>query len=183
VKHRIWSAAATVMAASALAFAAWPAGSASAVPAQSGTYGVRSQLNDTSCLDVYHSGTTDYTNVDLWGCNHTPAQKWTLIPVGSTSQGTVYQLVSGVNTNTPMCLDDYHSGTSNYNNVDIFHCYSSGGQLNSAQLWVWDGESFHSGVDLNDCLDVYHSGTANGTNVDIFGCNGSYAQRWALSAP
>lgn len=58
------------------------------------------------------------------------------------------------------CLDDWHSGTANFNKVDIYGC--NGGVAQS-----WNLEPNGTVVsDLGGCLDVYFSGTTSGTNVD-----------------
>jgi hypothetical protein len=70
------------------------------------------------------------------------------------------------------CLDDWHSGTANFNKVDIYGC--NGGVAQS-----WDLESNGTVVsDLGGCLDVYFSGTTSGTHVDYHQCNGTGAQQW-----
>ena len=133
--------------------------------------------NSNKCVDVYHSGTTNYSNVDLYQCNQSSAQKWLFQDVGTAFGNTIYKIES-VN-NTSECLDAYHSGTANYTNVDIFQCNGS-----LAQQWISvpiSGNNF-SLYNLNTVdgaggwLDVYHSGTANYTNIDIFQCNNSGAE-------
>lgn len=70
------------------------------------------------------------------------------------------------------CLDDWHSGTANFNKVDIYGC--NGGVAQS-----WNLEANGTVVsDLGGCLDVYFSGTTSGTNVDYHQCNGTGAQQW-----
>lgn len=139
---------------------------------------VTTELNFMSCLDVFNSGTANYTNVDIWTCNNTSAQNWNFVPIGPTSLGTAYIIRAGVGTN--MCLDDYHGGTNNGNNVDIYHCNET-----AAQVWVRAGNELISSTSIgpgeaNLCLDVHHSQTADGTNVDVFACNGTLAQAWAF---
>jgi len=126
--------------------------------------------NSGKCLDVYHSGQANYTNVDIYTCNGSAAQDWHFVKIGTSSLGTVYQLE---NPNSGKCLDVYHSGTANYTNVDLYTCNGS-----TAQGWIPHGSALVSEVNLTSCLDVYHSGTANYTNVDLFSCNGSGAQAW-----
>ena len=134
---------------------------------------VTSVLNFTSCLDVLHSGTANFTNVDIYQCNNTAAQSWNFLFLGNTYLGPAYEIKAGVGTN--MCLDVFHSGTADYTNVDIFQC-----NQNASQIWVASGDNLLSAVDPNGntCLDVFHSGTANYTNVDIHQCNGTDAQAW-----
>lgn len=182
VRGLLWQSA-MVITVTAAAMAGVGAGTASAAPARNQ---IPSQdFTDTlvnthsgKCVDVYHSGTANYTNVDLYQCNGSNAQEWLFEPVGTAfGQYTVYQ-VQSVN-DTSECLDVYHSGTTNYTNVDIFQCNGS-----AAQQWIdYPGsgntlslQPVNTVGNLNACLDVYHSGTANYTNIDIFACNGSGAQ-------
>jgi Ricin-type beta-trefoil lectin domain len=150
-----------------------PAASASAsIP--NFTTAVVSQLDYSHCLDVYHSGTADYTNVDIWGCNNTAAQSWTFVYLGKITMGNVYQIKAGVGSN--MCLDDYHSSTADWNNVEIFKCNGS-----TAQVWVARGSELVSGVNPNDlmCLNVEaYGGPKDGENVDIHHCLGLTGQYW-----
>jgi hypothetical protein len=75
-----------------------------------------------------------------------------------------------------LCLDDYHSGTANFNKVDIYTCNGTGAQS-------WDLES-NGTVDssFGGCLDVYYSGKTSGTTVDYHACNGTGAQQWTAGS-
>lgn len=134
---------------------------------------VSNDLNNT-CLDVYHGGTANYTNVDVYTCNQSGSQTWQFNFLGNTQYGAAYQIK---NPQSGKCLDVDHSGTAAYTNVDIFTCNNS-----AAQTWVQSGDAFRSGVTASAglCLDVYHGGTADYTNVDIYPCNGSGSQIWYI---
>lgn len=110
------------------------------------------------CLDDLHSGTVDGSVVDLYRCNGTTAQRWTL-----PGDGTVRVL--------GRCLDDSHSGTADGTRIQLWTCNGT-----AAQRWslLADGTVRV----LGKCLDVKHSGTADGTPVQLFACNTSPAQRW-----
>ena len=114
------------------------------------------------CLDDHHSGTADGNPIDLWSCNGTDAQKWTfetdgtvrdfgkcLHPSGdsaaigthvvlSTCDGAAaeeWQIESDgslANPNSGLCLDDYHSGTTDGNPIDIWSCNGT-----AAQIWTY----------------------------------------------
>jgi hypothetical protein len=75
-----------------------------------------------------------------------------------------------------LCLDDYHSGTANFNVVDVYTCNGTGAQS-------WDLES-NGTIDssFGGCLDVYYSGTTSGTTVDYHACNGTGAQQWTAGS-
>ena len=135
---------------------------------------VRSGVGSNMCLDVYHGGTANYTNVDIYQCNNTVAQSWTFVPVYFNGNIVyAYRIMTDVASN--MCLDDYHSQINNYNNVDIYQCNGT-----NAQIWYVYGNSLETAADpsFGTCLDVYHGGTGNFTNVDVFQCNSTAAQNW-----
>jgi len=117
------------------------------------------------CADVYHSGTANGTAVDLWSCNGSDAQKWTV-----TGDGTLKAFGK--------CLDVTKSGTANGTLVELWTCNNT-----SAQQWQFIAAT---GALMNSesgrCLDVPKSNTTNGTQLQIFNCNGSSAQRWTLPA-
>jgi len=122
------------------------------------TVGVSSAL----CLDDRSSGTADYNPVQIWGCNGSNAQQWT-VGAGNTLQ------VMG------KCLDVYAAGTADGTAVDLYTCNGTGAQ-------VWQPQS--NGSLLNPasgkCLDDPNSSTTAGTQVQLWDCNGTSAQRWTL---
>jgi hypothetical protein len=137
---------------------AWT-GSYGAVPlaidddSDTGAYGI--------CLDNYEDSTTDYTKVDVYACNGTPAQSWNL-----TASGTVQASAGG-------CLDVYHSGTASGTDVDHFACNGSG-----AQDWKAgsDGELVNPESGL--CLTDPGASTTSGTQLVIATCTGAADQEW-----
>src|SRR5262249_6852482 len=127
------------------------------------------------CLDVAHSGTANGTNVDIYQCNGTAAQRWDFHTLGNPANG-IYQIKAGVGGST-MCLDDFGGSSANYSNVDIWQCNG-----HSSQVWLSNGSALQVfGSTSGPCLDVYHSGTANFTNVDMYQCNGTAAQSWTIN--
>jgi hypothetical protein len=91
-------------------------------------------------------------------------------------------VISGLNPG--LCLDDYHGGTGNLNNVDVYQCNGSAAQIWDFQPVGTDSYGtiyeIHAGVDSKMCLDDYGGRTNNFNNVDIYQCNGSLAQQWVL---
>lgn len=120
------------------------------------------------CLDNAKNKKAQYNKIQLFGCNQTAAQRWT-VNAGKTAAGTI------INSNG-YCLDVYHAGTKNYTKVDLFPCNNT-----VAQQWLLVGSTIknpHSGL----CLDDYHDLTKNGNQIDIFKCNGTNAQNWTIKA-
>jgi hypothetical protein len=80
-------------------------------------------------------------------------------------------------------IDDWHSGTGNFNKIDIYPANGT-----SAQKWLAAaGVATHAGGTITlavlapaKCMDVYHSGGANGTRISLFQCNGTGAQLWRV---
>ncbi|HEY3481295.1 MAG TPA: ricin-type beta-trefoil lectin domain protein, partial [Streptomyces sp.] len=113
------------------------------------------------CVDIANSGTTNGTHVQLYDCNGTGAQQWT---VGS--DGTVTALGK--------CLDDASSGTADGTLVQLWDCNGT-----NAQKWTVSGKQLINTA-ANKCLDVPGSNTANGTQLDVWTCNGGTNQQWSV---
>lgn len=114
------------------------------------------------CVDVANSGTANGTHVQLYDCNGTDAQSWT---VGG--DGTVKALGK--------CLDDANSGTADGTLVQLWDCNGS-----NAQKWTVSGKQLVNAA-ANKCLDVPGSNTANGTQLDVWTCNGGANQQWTVN--
>ncbi|MDI5964641.1 ricin-type beta-trefoil lectin domain protein [Streptomyces sp. SL13] len=126
------------------------------------TGAITAGVNSSLCVDDRSSSTADYNPVQLWGCNGSSAQQWT---VGS---GNTLQVLG-------KCLDVYAAGTADGTLADLYDCNGTGAQ-------VWQPQS--DGALLNPasgkCLDDPNSSTAAGTQLQIWDCNGSSAQHWTL---
>jgi hypothetical protein len=123
------------------------------------TAGVSSSL----CLDDHAGSTTDVNPIDIWGCNGTSAQAWTVVKANNTLH------VLG------KCLDIDGAGTADGTTVDLYDCTGGGNQ-------VWEPQP--DGALLNPasgkCLDDPGLSTTPGTQLDIWDCNGGSNQRWTL---
>ncbi|WP_307795312.1 ricin-type beta-trefoil lectin domain protein [Actinacidiphila acididurans] len=128
----------------------------------SGTGPIVSGVSASLCLDDRSSSTADYNPVQIWGCNGTNAQQWT-IGAGNTLQ------VLG------KCLDVYAAGTADATQVDLYTCNGTG-----AQVWVPQSNGSLLNPNSGKCLDDPNSSTNAGTQVQIWDCNGTNAQRWSL---
>ncbi|WP_405857086.1 protein kinase [Streptomyces sp. NBC_01515] len=111
--------------------------------------------------------------VQVWGCNGTAAQKWTLYPVpGHNSQYLV------VNRGSHHCLDA-DRGTIGQNGqvVRTRACDGLG-----AQRWQLGGHGTLVSVPDGFCLDAYAPGAGqDGQVVQAWGCAGSSNQVWNWS--
>jgi hypothetical protein len=114
------------------------------------------------CVDVDHSGTANGTAVQLYACNGSAAQNWTVRSDHSLSaQGK--------------CLDIPQSGQANGVQLQIFDCNRS-----NAQVWQPQPNGALRNPNSGRCLDVPQSNTTDGTRLQIYDCNGSGAQTWRL---
>ena len=113
------------------------------------------------CLDDRAASTALFNPIQVYTCNGTNAQQWT---VGSN--GTL--LVLG------MCLDVAGAGTANGTLVDLYSC-------NGTVAQVWQPQSNGSLVNPNSgkCLDDTGWG-GSGTQVEIWSCTGGANQSWTL---
>ncbi len=147
-----------LVAASALAALAVPvAGSASAATGRITGYG-------GTCVDVAASGTADGTAVQLYGCNGTGAQSWT---VGT--DGTIRALGK--------CLDAAGGQTSDGTLVQLWTCNGTG-----AQRWAVSGARDIVNVAADKCLDATGPSSADGTRLQLWTCSGQANQKWDAPA-
>jgi len=140
------------------------------------TYVIDSSLTtNRGVIDAKSAGKTNGTNVQLYSCNDTAAQKWTF---QLNSDGT-YTIV---NVNSGLVLDVKSAGTTNGTNVQL---YTSNGT--AAQKWTvkWVDESkgtatIWSALGNNLVLDAASGKDSNGTNLQVYTYNGTDAQVWRL---
>ncbi|MEE4543108.1 ricin-type beta-trefoil lectin domain protein [Streptomyces sp. V4-01] len=144
----------------AAAAAGWIAPPASVGAPAAGATGQIGSGVSGKCLDVAAGSSADGTAVQLWDCNHSGAQTWTVY-----SDGTLRALGK--------CLDATGGATANGTKAQLYSCNGTGGQ-------VWQG---YSGGFVNlasgRCLDDPNTSTTNGTQVALWDCNSGANQQWA----
>jgi beta-glucosidase len=113
------------------------------------------------CLDVRGASSADSTPVQVYTCNGTTAQQWTV-----ESNGTVQALGK--------CLDVTGAGTANGTLVQLYTCNGTGAQSWQAQS---NGELINT--NSGSCLDDSGSG-GSGTQVQIWACGDTSNQQWQL---
>lgn len=117
------------------------------------------------CLDDRSASTANYNPVQVYSCNGTGAQQWTVVQAGSTLH------VLG------KCLDIAGGGTANGTAVDLYDCNNTG-----AQVWIPRSDGSLYNPQSNKCLDDTGWSTTPGTQVEIWDCTGGGNQKWALPA-
>ena len=121
-----------------------------------------SGVDSSLCVDDSNSSTTAGAAVQIWGCNGTGAQNWTV-----ASNGTL-QVLGG-------CLDVTSGGTASGTKVQYWTCNGTG-----AQQWTQGSNGSLVNPQSGLCLDDPGSTTTWGTQLQIYTCNGTNAQRWTL---
>jgi hypothetical protein len=112
------------------------------------------------CVDVAGANPANGTPVQLYDCNGTAAQQWT---VGT--DGTLRALGK--------CLDVTNNGTANGSTVQLWDC--SGG---ANQRWTVTAARDIVNPQANRCLDVTGNNSANATRLQIWDCTGGANQKW-----
>jgi Ricin-type beta-trefoil lectin domain len=113
------------------------------------------------CVDVRSASRVDRTAVQVYGCNGSGAQSWTV-----QTNGTVQALGK--------CLDVSDGATADGTPVQLYGCNGTG-----AQVWRAQPEGTLLNPQSGRCLDDAGSGPA-GTQLSISACTGSASQRWRL---
>lgn len=115
------------------------------------------------CLDVAGGSSANGTAVQLYDCNGSAAQRWTV-----QADGSVQALGK--------CLDVTSASTADGAKVQLYDCNGSG-----AQRWSYDaaaGDVVNTAA--GKCLDVTDSSAANGARAQIWSCTGAANQKWRL---
>jgi hypothetical protein len=145
-------------AAASLAVLSLSAALLTASPAQADTGTITGLAG--KCLDVAGADSANGTAVQLYDCNGTAAQQWT---VGS--DGTIRALGK--------CLDVADRSTADGAKLQLWSCTGGANQK-------WTVTAAHDIVNpqAGKCLDVTDNSFANGTRIQIWSCTGGANQKW-----
>jgi len=114
------------------------------------------------CVDVRGASSANFTPVQVYTCNGTGAQQWT-VAAGNTLQAL------------GKCMDINGGGTSNGTTVDLYDCNGTG-----AQVWQPQSGGALYNPQSGKCLDDTGWSTTSGTQLQIWSCTGNANQHWAL---
>jgi chitinase len=114
------------------------------------------------CVDVAGANSANGTAVQLYTCNGTGAQTWT---VGSDIRAL------------GKCLDVAGAGTANGTLVQLWDCNGSG-----AQGWQAQPNGTLRNTGSGRCLDAVNRASTDGTRLQIWDCSGGTNQVWQLPA-
>jgi hypothetical protein len=113
------------------------------------------------CLDDRGASTAEYNPIQVYTCNGTGAQQWTVEPNNTLE-------VLG------LCLDVDAAGTANGTLVDLYSCNGTG-----AQVWEPQPDGALLNPSSGKCLDDTGYG-GSGTQLQIWSCSGNDNQSWTL---
>jgi chitinase len=113
------------------------------------------------CLDDRSASTADFNPIQVYTCNGTNAQSWTV-----NTNGTLTVLGD--------CLDVAGAGTANGTLVDLYPCNGTG-----AQSWTHESNGELVNTNSGKCLDDTGFG-GSGTQVQIWACADSSNQQWNI---
>jgi hypothetical protein len=132
-----------------------------ATPASAATTGAITGYGG-KCVDVAAANSANGTKIQLYTCNGTNAQQWT---VGS-GDGTIRALGK--------CMDVAAAGTANGTKVQLWDCNGT-----VAQVWQASGTQLVN-PNSGKCLDATGPSSADGTPLQIWTCTGGANQQWHL---
>ncbi|KAF9034319.1 ricin B lectin domain-containing protein [Panaeolus papilionaceus] len=113
--------------------------------------------NTNKCIDVRGGQFTNGTNVQIWDCNNTAAQRWTF-PADGT-KGAIK--LAG----TQMCLDAGsvpNSGTT----LKLWQCIDN----SPAQTWTYVNQTHFQLDGSTQCMDLMAGSTIDGTPIQTWTC-------------
>jgi hypothetical protein len=114
------------------------------------------------CVDVAAANSADGTAVQLFTCNGTNAQQWTM-----AGDGTVRALGK--------CLDVAAAATADGTKVQLFTCNGT-----AAQRWTYSAGRDLVNPNANKCLDVTGNVSTDATRLQIWTCTGGANQKWTV---
>ncbi|WP_433386944.1 PQQ-dependent sugar dehydrogenase [Micromonospora sp. KLBMP9576] len=114
------------------------------------------------CLDVRNAATADGTQIQIYGCNGSGAQAWTVTP-----NSTVKALGK--------CLDISGGATADGTKIQLYGCNGTG-----AQNWSAQADGTLKNPQTGKCLDVSGNTAADGQPVHLWTCHTGANQKWTL---
>ncbi len=113
------------------------------------------------CLDDRSASTANFNPIQVFTCNGTGAQQWTV------ASGNTLQVLG-------KCLNVDAAGTANGTTVDLYTCNGTG-----AQTWIPQSNGSLVNPNSGKCLDDTGFG-GSGTQAQIWACTGGANQKWTL---
>ncbi|MFF7319770.1 PQQ-dependent sugar dehydrogenase [Streptomyces albogriseolus] len=114
------------------------------------------------CLDVDNAGTADGTRGQIYTCNSSAAQRWTV-----SGDGTLRALGK--------CLDVSGGGSLDGTRVQLWTCNGTG-----AQVWAAQSDGTVRNPQSGKCLDASGGTWEDRTPVHLWTCHTGPNQKWTL---
>jgi ricin-type beta-trefoil lectin protein len=114
------------------------------------------------CIDVPSSDNRDGNALQMWECDNTAAQSWTI-----KKDGTIRALGK--------CMDVRNAGTANDTTVQLWSCDNT-----PAQEWVHASDGTLYSEYSGKCLDAYAINYGWGSHLAIWDCNHQTNQQFKL---
>ncbi|MFJ5208912.1 PQQ-dependent sugar dehydrogenase [Streptomyces nigra] len=114
------------------------------------------------CLDIDAAGTADGTKVQIWTCNSTAAQRWTI------GDDSTFRALG-------KCLDIDNAGTADGTKIQLWTCNGS-----AAQQWAPQADGTVRNPNSGKCLDASGGTWNDGTPVHLWTCHTGPNQKWTL---
>ncbi|HEV7657890.1 MAG TPA: RICIN domain-containing protein [Mycobacteriales bacterium] len=114
------------------------------------------------CVDVNAAATANGTAIQLFTCNGSAAQQWTM-----AADGSVRALGK--------CLDVAAAGTADGTRVQLWDCNGT-----VAQRWAFSAAHDLVNPNANKCLDVTGNVSTDRTPLQIWTCTGGANQKWTV---
>ncbi|WP_031078255.1 RICIN domain-containing protein [Streptomyces sp. NRRL WC-3742] len=124
------------------------------------------------CLDAQGGNWDPGTIVQLWGCNGTMAQQWSIESVDSTHFQIVYTHFSP--DRQALCVNNWEGGDTTGNHLKLYYCNSSNpGDVQWNKTYYGGHIQLQPKVASKNCLNGW-GGLNQGAEARLFNC-GDYA--------
>lgn len=142
-------------------------------------YGTTGQITGSGkCIDVLNSDPAFGAKLQLFDCNNSSAQRWTVAYQDAGLHGTTKKVMTFANSAIiadGRCLDIVSSGTAEGTRLHSWIC-----NFGTAQTWVRGANNSLVNPNSGKCLSTTGNGSENGNQLIIATCNGSSSQSWNL---
>ncbi|MFF1421519.1 ricin-type beta-trefoil lectin domain protein [Streptomyces sp. NPDC058280] len=115
------------------------------------------------CVDVAAASSANGTPVQLYDCNGSAAQQWSVAADGSLRA-------------LGKCLDVKDNSTADGAQLQIWDCNGS-----ANQRWALPDARDVVNIQANKCMDATGNSSANGTRLQIWTCTGAGNQKWTVN--
>ncbi|WP_285560060.1 LamG-like jellyroll fold domain-containing protein [Actinoplanes regularis] len=120
------------------------------------------------CVDVQGGAIANGTPIQLYTCNGSASQDWTMVPASSSNEGVFLRSLG-------KCMTASGSGTTSGTKVVLAGCEGL-----ASQTWYPSAGGLRNGV-TEVCLDDPQGSKKDGTDLQLYTCNASLPQTWSLS--